>query len=227
LLKIEKSLLGRMMCITGTNHAATHNRSPVSKGDCPMKRWIQSLVTLIAASFAAAAPAPAARADEMADWMAEMRRQNDEFNRQAQEDREAMDRFNREAQEAREAMDKFNREAQAERDARDNWNREVQEWRVNEQKQKEWDDWRDRLVGSPQTGSPAAGPKSTPPKAPAARPAPAPQVRPIVPAVRRQRLVYQNPAAFRRMVRQNQARVRRQIMQTRQQMMQARQNFPN
>ena len=42
---------------------------------------------------------PGVRADETADWMAEMRRQNDEFNRQAQEDRDARDKFNREAQE--------------------------------------------------------------------------------------------------------------------------------
>src|SRR5580765_6513754 len=46
---------------------------------------------------------PGVRGDETADWMAEMRRQNDEFNRQAQEDREARDRFNREAQEERDA----------------------------------------------------------------------------------------------------------------------------
>src|SRR5688500_9343247 len=41
---------------------------------------------------------PVVRADEMADWMADMQRQNEEFNRKAQEDREALDRFNREAQ---------------------------------------------------------------------------------------------------------------------------------
>jgi len=213
-----------MMCNTDFCQTATQKTNLVSKGACPMNRWIRPMITLLAASVAAAGPA---RADEMADWMAEMRRQNDEFNRQAQEDREAMDRFNREAQEAREAMDKFNREAQAERDARDNWNREVQEWRVNEQKQKEWDEWRQRLTGSPEANSPAARPKPAPPKAPAARPAPVPQVRPSVPAVARQRLVFQNPAAFRRMVRQNQARVRQQIMQMRQQMMQARQVFRN
>src|SRR3954467_11759644 len=39
------------------------------------------------------------RADETADSMAEMQRQNDEFNRQAQEEREARDKFNREAYE--------------------------------------------------------------------------------------------------------------------------------
>ena len=44
-------------------------------------------------------------ADEMADWMAEMRRQNDEFNRQEQQRREDMDRFNREAQEMRDYME--------------------------------------------------------------------------------------------------------------------------
>src|SRR3954467_8693654 len=105
-----------------------------------------------------------AGAEEPGDWMAEMRRQNDEFNRQAAADREAMDKFNREAQAERdardkwnqqaqadrEAMDKFNRDAQedraardkwnqqvqADREATDKWNQEVQQWRDNEQKQK-------------------------------------------------------------------------------------------
>jgi hypothetical protein len=35
--------------------------------------------------FALSVIVPAVRANEAADWMAEMRRQNDEFNRQAQE----------------------------------------------------------------------------------------------------------------------------------------------
>jgi hypothetical protein len=187
--------------------------------------------------------APAVRADEMADWMAEMRRQNDEFNRKAAEDREAMDRFNREAQaerdardkwnreayeareamdkwnkeaqEAREAMDKFNREAQAERDAGDKWNREVQQWRESFQKQQEWDDWLNQLRGSPQSDAAATSSKPTPPKASAAVPAPAPQVH--LPAVPQRQPVPLNPGAFRQMALQNQARVRQQIMQARQQ----------
>jgi hypothetical protein len=77
------------------------------------------------------------RADETADWMAEMRRQNDEFNRQAQEDRDARDKFNREAQEERAARDKWNREAQDAGDERSNG----------------VDDWRNRLTGD----GPAAG----------------------------------------------------------------------
>jgi hypothetical protein len=154
---------------------------------------------------------PGVRADETADWMAEMRRQNDEFNRQAQEDRDARDKFNREAQEAREAMDK--------------WNREVQEGRDNERKQQEWDDWLNRLRGdAPAAGAPA-GPKSSPAKAPVARPAPVPQVRSFVPAAPQRRPVPQNPVAFQQMVRQNQARVRQQIMQTRQQIMRTRQQI--
>jgi len=72
---------------------------------------------------------PVVRADEMADWLAEMRRQNEEFHRKAQEDREALDRFNREAQEAREAMDRYNQQVQAEREASDRAYREAQEAR--------------------------------------------------------------------------------------------------
>src|SRR5260221_1310678 len=92
---------------------------------------------------------PAVRADETADWMAEMRRQNDEFNRQAQE--------------MREFMDKFNREAQAERDAWYQWNKEVQDARDNERKEKEWDEWRNRLTGDASAAAPAAGPEPAPP----------------------------------------------------------------
>src|SRR5262249_4654893 len=139
------------------------------------------------------------RADDTADWMAEMRRQNDEFNRQAQEDRDA--------------RDKFNREAQEERDARDNWNREVQEWRDSERKQQEWGDWLKRLRGGADGVGPAAGP-STPPKAPVVRPAPAPQLRSLVPAAPQRWPMPQDPIAFQQMVREHQARVRQQIMQT-------------
>ena len=181
-----------------------------------------------------------ARGDETADSMAEMRRQNDEFNRQAyeereardkflreaQEERDARDKFNREAYEERAAMDKFNRETQAERDAWYKWNREVQEWRDNQQKQQEWDDWLNRLGGSAQSVEPAAGLKSTPPKAPVARPVPAPQLWFQAHAVPQQGLVILNPYMFQQMARQNQERVRQQIMQTRQQIMQGRQGFP-
>jgi hypothetical protein len=167
---------------------------------------------------------PGVRADENSDWMAEMARQNDEFNRQAREDRAA--------------MDKFNEDAQKERDAFYEWNRQVQQWRDDERKQKEWDDWRNRLSGDapaaapaagPAAGTaagPAAGPKSTPAKAPVKRRAPVPQVRAYTPAASQRRPVPQDPVAFQQMVRQNQARVRQRIMQVRQQILQRRQAFP-
>src|SRR5262245_15092467 len=61
---------------------------------------------------------PVVGADEMADWMAEQRRQNDEYHRQWQQWRE-------EAQKAQDAQDKY----YAERDAREIADREWQETR--------------------------------------------------------------------------------------------------
>jgi len=63
--------------------------------------------------------APVVRGDEMADWMAEMRRQNEEYNRQWQQWREEQDRLNQQAQQEREARDRAYYEAQQEREARD------------------------------------------------------------------------------------------------------------
>jgi hypothetical protein len=87
-----------------------------------------------------------AGADEMAAWMAEMQRQNDEFHRKAQEDREAMDRFNREAYAEREARDKYWREVYEQRDAADKAYREEQaareaQDRANYEAQQQRDAW--------------------------------------------------------------------------------------
>src|SRR5262245_6958951 len=77
---------------------------------------------------------PVVGGDEMADWMAEQRRQNDEYHRQWQQWRE-------EAQKAQDAQDRY----YAERDARDKADREWQQrqdesaawYKWNEQKQRE------------------------------------------------------------------------------------------
>ena len=172
---------------------------------------------------------PVVRADEMADWMAEKRRQNDEYHRsgssgernrigptsrrrrsreardrayqEAQAEQAARDRAYQEAQEEQAARDRAYQEAQAEQAARDRayqeqqqqreaqagrrrskrpgtngtrtcewyqaerdawykWNQEVQQWREKERKQKEWDDWLDRITG--RTDWSAAAPNPTP-----------------------------------------------------------------
>jgi len=177
-------------------------------------------------------------ADEMADWMAEMRRQNDEFNRQAQQQREDMDRFNREAQEMRDFMDKLNREAQKERDAWYEWNRQVQQWRDDERKQQEWDEWRNRLTGDAEAAAPAAEsvtvaakvtvpeskapksalPKSTLPKTLLVRPAGARQFWFPARSVTQQPLVIVNPFVSQSQSSQNQQPAGQQIIPTRQQM---------
>src|SRR5262245_40847894 len=87
---------------------------------------------------------PVMGADEMADWMAEQRRQNDEYNRQWQQWRE-------EQQKAQEAQDKY----YAERDARDQADREAQQalyerdayykWFEEKQREREWYDEMFRL----------------------------------------------------------------------------------
>src|SRR5262245_58936088 len=89
---------------------------------------------------------PVIRADEIADWMAEQRRQNDEYHRQWQQWRE-------EAQKAQDAQDKY----YAERDARDKADREWQQtlneraayykWFEEKQREREWYDEMYRLGG--------------------------------------------------------------------------------
>jgi hypothetical protein len=91
---------------------------------------------------------PVVRADEMADWMAEMSRQNDEYNRQWQEWRAEQDRANQQAQAEREARDRAYQEAQAEQAARDRWYYEQQQQRAAEERAQAdrdaWDKyWRD------------------------------------------------------------------------------------
>lgn len=133
-----------------------------------------------------------AQADEIADWIADMRRQNDEFNRQAQADRDA--------------MDKFNREAQADRDAREKWSQQVQE------AQREINAWNQRNLEAQQSQGilPAAGAQSTSQQARAARP---PQVRSFAPAVAQWPPVPQNPAVLQQIVQQRQAQARQQMME--------------
>jgi hypothetical protein len=108
---------------------------------------------------------PGARADEMADWMAEQRRQNDDYHRQWQEWRAEQDRADREAQAAQVARDRAYQEAQAEQAARDRayqeaqqaqaerdaWYKSQEETRQyweNLRKQEEWDAWMGSSWGS-------------------------------------------------------------------------------
>lgn len=85
-----------------------------------------------------------AGADEMAEWMAEQRRQNDEYHRQWQQwweeaarARGASDKAYQEAERARAEQER----ARAEQEA---WykSQEVQrQWYENQKRQQEWDDW--------------------------------------------------------------------------------------
>jgi hypothetical protein len=114
---------------------------------------------------------PGARADEMADWMAEQRRQNDDYHRQWQEWRAEQDRADREAQAAQEARDRAYQEAQAEQAARDRayqeaqqaqaerdaWYKSQEETRQyweNLRKQEEWDAWMGSSWGSADWSAP-------------------------------------------------------------------------
>jgi flagellar biosynthesis GTPase FlhF len=109
--------------------------------------------------------APLVRADEMADWMAEQRRQNDEYHRQWQQWWEESARAAREAAEAQAARDRAYYEAQQEQAARDKayqeaeyaraeqaraqaeqdaWyksQQEQQQWYEDQKRQQEWNDW--------------------------------------------------------------------------------------
>jgi len=91
---------------------------------------------------------PGALGDEMADWMAEQRRQNDEYQRQCQAEREARDRAYYEAQAEQAARDRAYQEAQAEQAARDRYYYEQQQQREAEARAQAdrdaWDKyWRD------------------------------------------------------------------------------------
>jgi hypothetical protein len=70
---------------------------------------------------------PAVRADEMMEWAAEQRRQNDEYHRQWQQWREDQDRADRQAQAEREAMDSYHRQWQQWREDADRAYREAQQ----------------------------------------------------------------------------------------------------
>jgi hypothetical protein len=113
-----------------------------------------------------------AAGDEMADWMAQQRRQNEEYHRQWQQWREEQDRADREAQAEREARDRAYYEAQAQQEARDKaykeaeetqkerdawykWQEEQRQWYENERRQKEWDEWMGRSMGSADWGPPS------------------------------------------------------------------------
>ena len=99
-----------------------------------------------------------ARPDEMADWMAEQRRQNDEYHRQWQQWWEDAARAAREAQEAQEARDRAYQEAErfraeqerarAEQEASYKAEQERQQWYADQKRQQEWDDWWNNHWGS-------------------------------------------------------------------------------
>ena len=177
---------------------------------------------------------PGARGDEAADAMAEFRRQQDEFNRQAYEEREARDKYLREAYAEREARDKFNREAYEEREARDKWNREAQEAREAQdkwnrevqqdrdardrsyreaqewQKQQEWDAWMSKRW----EGLQDASPQSTQPTTPVAGGQNGSGAR----AAPQGPVMVLNSFALKQKVREQQEKVRQTIVQTRLQM---------
>jgi hypothetical protein len=109
---------------------------------------------------------PGIRADEMADWMAEQRRQNDEYHRQWQQWRE-------EQQRERDAQDKYYAERDAQAKADREWQQRQDEsaawYKWNEQKQREqqeWDAWMARVGGWSTAAS-----DSTPGQVRVARPA--------------------------------------------------------
>jgi hypothetical protein len=81
---------------------------------------------------------PVVWADEMADWMAEQRRQNDEYHRQWQQWRE-------EAQRERDAQDKYYAERDAQAKADREWQQRQDEraawYKWNEEKQREDQEW--------------------------------------------------------------------------------------
>jgi hypothetical protein len=168
---------------------------------------------------------PVVRADEMADWMAEQRRQNDEYHRQWQQWREEQDRANQQAQAEQAARDRAYQEqqqqreaearAQKEQEAWDKYNREwqqsqeeVRKWWDDQRKQKEWDEWHARLTGSADWSAPASN--STPANAPEIRPAAAGRIRFQRYAVAQQRRVILNPFALAKMEVRDQERVRQQ-----------------
>jgi len=104
-----------------------------------------------------------AGADEMADWMAEQRRQNDEYHRQWQQWWEDAARAAREAQEAQEARDRAYYEAEraraeqerarAEQEAWTKSQAEQRQWYEDQKRQQEWDDWWNNHWGSAYGGS--------------------------------------------------------------------------
>jgi len=77
---------------------------------------------------------PVVWADEMADWMAEQRRQNDEYHRQWQQWRE-------EQQQQRDAQDKYYAERDAQAKADREWQQTLDEraawYKWNEEKQRQ------------------------------------------------------------------------------------------
>ena len=79
----------------------------ISRGICGVLLGLSVLGSLV----------PVVRADETADWQAEMRRQDEECRRKAQEEREAADRAYQQAQEEQAARDRAYQEAQQEQAA--------------------------------------------------------------------------------------------------------------
>jgi hypothetical protein len=137
---------------------------------------------------------PVVRADEMADWMAEQRRQNDEYQRQWQQWRE-------EQQRERDAQDKYYAERDAQAKADREWQQTQDEraawYKWNEQKQREqqeWDAWMARM-GQWSTGAP----DSTPGR---------------VRVARRAGVVILNPFALEKMAPAEQEKVRQQATQS-------------
>jgi hypothetical protein len=121
--------------------------------------------------------APLVRADEMADWMAEQRRQNDEYHRQWQQWWEESARAAREAQAAQEAQARWDQQIQEQRDAADRayqeeqrvraeqervraeqdaWyksQQEQQQWYEDQKRQQAWNDWWNNHMGIGSWGS--------------------------------------------------------------------------
>src|SRR6185436_12669031 len=96
-------------------------------GAAPMKTISRRICGVVLGLGVLGLIVPVVRADEMADWMAEQRRQNDEYHRQWQQWRE-------EQQRERDAQDKY----YAERDAQAKADRE---WQQTQDERAAWYKW--------------------------------------------------------------------------------------
>ena len=143
--------------------------------------------------------------------------QQREAEARAQADREAWDKYWRDVQAEQEARDRAYWEAQAAQAERDAWYKSQEESRQayeNERKQREWDEWHARMLGTADwsaSGSYSTEPYSTGPDVQVARPA---------------GLVILNPFALEKMAPKDQEKVRQEAQQMGQPIMSESENQP-